>query len=118
MKTYTLYHNPRWGKSREAVSLLKEKNVVFSVVEYLKEPLTKEEIVDLGKKLGLEPTDFVRKNEKEYKENKIHNCEGSRIKMAKAIETFPKIMERPILSDGEKAIICRPPEKILDLIQK
>ena len=98
--------------------LLKEKSVNFSVVEYLKEPLTKEEIIDLSEKLGLEPTDFVRKNEKEYKENKIHNCEGSKIKMAKAIETFPKIMERPILSDGKKAIICRPPEKILDLIQK
>ena len=100
------------------MSLLKEKNVVFSVVEYSKEPLTKEEIVDLGKKLGLEPADFVRKNEKEYRENKIYNCEGSEIKMAKAIETFPKIMERPILSDGQKAIICRPPERILDLIQK
>ena len=116
MRSYILYHNPRWGKSREAVLLLKEKEIEFSTVEYLKQPLTKDEIIDLSEKLGLEPADFVRKNEKEYRENKIHNCERSKVKMAKAIERFPKIMERPILSDGEKAIVCRPPEKILDFI--
>ena len=98
--------------------LLKEKEIEFSTVEYLKKPLTKDEIIDLSEKLGLEPADFVRKNEKEYRENKIHNCERSKVKMAEAIERFPKIMERPLLSDGEKAIVCRPPEKILDFIQK
>jgi len=98
------------------VSLLKEKGVAFSIVEYLKCPLTKKEIIDLSEKLDLEPAEFVRKNEKDYKDNKIHNCEGSKVKMAEAIENFPKIMERPILSDGQKAIICRPPERILDLI--
>lgn len=96
--------------------LLKEKGIEFSTVEYLKNPLTKEEVIGLGKKLGLELDEFVRKNEKDYKSNKIHNCEGSKIKMAEAIENFPKIMERPILCDGEKAIICRPPERILELI--
>ncbi len=96
--------------------LLKEKGIDFSIIEYLKHPLTKDEVLDLGEKLGLEPNAFVRKNEGDYKDNKIHNCEGSKTKMVEAIERFPKIMERPILSDGEKAIICRPIERILELI--
>ena len=61
--------------------LLKEKEIEFSTVEYLKQPLTKEEIIDLGEKLGLKPADFVLKNEKDYKENKIHNFEALGLKL-------------------------------------
>ena len=63
MPDLILYHNPRWGKSRGAVSLLKEHNLDFSIVEYLKTPLTPSEIIALSKKLGKAPGEFVRKNE-------------------------------------------------------
>ena len=96
--------------------LLKERAVKLTIVEYLKHPLSKNEILILGKKLGLRPDQFVRKNEKEYKENTLHKLEGSIEEMAEAIEKFPKIMERPILAYEKKAIICRPPEKVFDII--
>ena len=65
MSDYILYHNPRWGKSREAVSLLNENNINYVLVEYLKNPLSVTEVMSLSSKLGLAPGEFVRKSEKE-----------------------------------------------------
>ena len=61
MKEKILYHNPRWGKSREAVQLLKTEGVDFSIVEYQKKIITEDEILEISRKLGLRPKDFVRK---------------------------------------------------------
>ena len=71
MLNITIYHNPRWSKSRGAVSLLKEYNLDISIVEYLKTPLTPSEIISLSKKLGKAPGEFVRKNEADFKNNNL-----------------------------------------------
>ena len=116
MTKIILYHNPRWGKSRGAVSLLEESGVEFTKVEYLKNPLNRNEILSLSNKLGMAPSGIVRKNEASYKENNFGEILNDDEAMAVAIEKFPKIMERPIAVKGAKAVIGRPPENVLTLI--
>ena len=118
MSKYILYHNPRWGKSRGAVSLLNENKINYKLVEYLKNPLDVESVLLLSKKLGLAPGEFVRKNEKDFKENNLETMMHDHNKMAVSISKYPKIMERPILVKGDKAVIGRPPENILKLVKE
>ena len=98
------------------MSLLKESGVEFTTVEYLKNPLNRNEILSLSSKLGMAPSGFVRKNESSYKENNFGEILNDNKAMAAAIEKFPKIMERPIAVKGAKAVIGRPPENVLTLI--
>ena len=98
------------------MSLLKENGVEFTIVEYLKNPLNSNEILSLSTKLGMAPSGFVRKNESSYKENNFGEILNDNEAMAAAIEKNPKIMERPIAVKGAKAVIGRPPENILTLI--
>ena len=116
MTKIILYHNPRWGKSRGAVSLLEESGIEFTKVEYLKNPLNRNEILSLSNKLGMAPSGIVRKNEASYKENNFGEILDDDEAMAVAIEKFPKIMERPIAVKGAKAVIGRPPENVLTLV--
>ena len=98
------------------MSLLKESGVEFTIVEYLKNPLNKNEILSLSCKLDMAPNEFVRKNEASYKENNFGEILNDNEAMAEAIEKFPKIMERPIAVKGAKAVIGRPPENVLTLV--
>ena len=98
------------------MSLLKESGVEFTIVEYLKNPLNRNEILSLSSKLDMAPSGFVRKNEASYKENNFGEILNDNEAMAEAIEKFPKIMERPIAVKGAKAVIGRPPENVLTLI--
>ena len=118
MSKALLYHNPRWGKSREAVKLLDENNVDFDVVEYLKDPLSKDEILILAKKLGKRPKDFIRTSEKDFKDNNVESLINNDQALANAMEELPKIIERPIFVVGKNAVIGRPPENILMLLDK
>lgn len=98
------------------MSLLNEHNVEYDLVEYLKTPLTKEQILILAKKLGKQPGEFVRKKEADFRENNLSDLVHDSDAMAAAMAKFPKIMERPIFVAGEKAEIGRPLENILNLI--
>ena len=98
------------------MSLLEESGVEFTIVEYLKNPLNRDEILSLSNKLGMAPSGFVRKNESSYKENCFGEIINDNEAMAVAIEKFPKIMERPIAVKGAKAVIGRPPQNVLNLI--
>ena len=98
------------------MSLLEQSGVEFSKVEYLKNPLNRNEILSLSNKLGMAPSGFVRKNEASYKENNFGEILNDDQAMAEAMEKFPKMMERPIAVKGKKAIIGRPPENVLTLL--
>ena len=98
------------------MSLLEESGVEFTKVEYLKNPLNKDEILSLSNKLGMAPSGFIRKREASYIENNLEEISNNNEAMAEAIEKFPKIMERPIAVKGAKAVIGRPPENILTLL--
>ena len=98
------------------MSLLKEHNIEFTIVEYLKSPLTVDEVIALSKKLKKSTGEMVRKNEADFKGNSFGTFINDEKKMADAISQFPKIMERPIAVLGDKAIIGRPPENVLTLL--
>ena len=97
--------------------LLKEKDIEFSIVEYLKTPLAKDEIISLSQKLDKPPSEFVRRSEADFKANQIKKHLQDDKKMAECIEKYPKIMERPILVKGNRAVIGRPPENVLGLLE-
>ena len=112
---YTIYHNPRCSKSREALSLLQEdEGAEIEIVKYLEDIPTEDQMLKLLSKLNINPFDLVRKTEKIYKEQykKLNLNDHEWIKVM--LEN-PKLIERPIIIKGNKAIIGRPPSLVLDL---
>lgn len=111
----TIYHNNRCGKSRDALAILSKKNTEFNVVDYLKNPPTIQELENILKKLNMYPMDLIRKGESIYKENykdKIFtNAEWIQIMV-----NNPILIERPIIVYGNKAVIGRPPENVLEIL--
>ena len=113
----TIYHNPRWGKSRSSVGILNEKKVKYNIIKYIENPPSPSELKIIAKKLNLRAKDFVRKSEQDYKklnisEQKLNN-DGE---MFKLMSENPKIIERPIIINENKACIGRPPENILKIL--
>ncbi len=111
----TIYHNNRCRKSRETLKLLEENGIEPQVVEYLKSPLSAEQIKSLSEKLDVKPSEMVRKGEIEYKEY-LKGKDLSDDEWFEIIASHPKVLERPIVVKGEKAVIGRPPENVLKLI--
>lgn len=114
--TVTIYHNPRCSKSRETLKLLQDNNVEPVIVEYLKTPLTAEQIATLCKQLGMTARELMRKKEADYKENNFADTTLSEQQLLDAMVAYPKLIERPIVVVGEKAKIGRPPESVLELL--
>jgi arsenate reductase (glutaredoxin) len=114
-QTITIYHNPRCGKSRAALALLQERGVEPVVVEYLKQPPTKEQLRALTGKLRIRPEQLVRKGEEVYK-RKYKEKALSDEQWLTALADNPILIERPIVVRGERAVIGRPPEKVLELL--
>jgi arsenate reductase len=111
----TIYHNTRCSKSREACSILNDKGVKTHIVEYLKEPLTQNQLKELLKKLNMNAEELVRKNEELYK-NEFKNKKLSEAEWIKVLAENPVLIERPIIVNGDKAVVARPPEKVLGVI--
>ena len=111
-----IYHNSKCRKSREALEILKTKNIEFEIIEYLKDNLTRNQLKDLIKKLGIEPINLVRKNEQIWKEN-FKNKKLTSDEIIQILSDNPKLIERPIVELNDKAIIGRPPENIINLLQ-
>ncbi|MFC1550131.1 arsenate reductase (glutaredoxin) [Candidatus Neomarinimicrobiota bacterium] len=115
MTNITIMHNPRCRKSRETLHLLETKGYTPEIFEYLKNPLNESELREVSKKLGLRPKDFIRKNEAEFKENKLRESLENDNELFKQMALHPKLIERPIVMYKDKAKIGRPPEQVLDL---
>ena len=110
-----IYHNPRCSKSRQTLSIIQENSIEYEIVEYLKDIPTEKELKELLAQLNLKAEDILRKGEAVYKES-FKGKKLSQDQWIKAMIEFPKLIERPIISDGKKAVIGRPPEKVLELI--
>jgi len=111
----SIYHNPRCSKSRAALALLASKTQDYTVLDYLKNPITAAELTDLLQKLNMKPVDLLRKNEAVYKDL----IKGKNLTDRQLIETMvaqPKLIERPIIVNGAKAVIGRPAEKLLEVL--
>ncbi len=111
----TIYHNPRCSKSRQTLGLLEENGRDFVVKEYLKNPPTVDELKKVIRLLGIKPIDLLRKGEPEFKEN-FKGKDLSDDEWVKAMVEYPKMIERPIVIDGDHAVIGRPPENVLKLL--
>lgn len=110
-----IYHNPRCSKSREGLKILEESGKDFLIVKYLDIPMKKEEIKKVLELLDISAEELIRKNEKVWKEN-YKGKDLSEENILEAMQEHPKLIERPIVVNENKAIIGRPPEKIKEII--
>ena len=110
-----IYHNPRCSKSRQTLQLIKDSGTDVEIVEYLKEIPTTEELEMILMKLNLKPKDIIRKGEAVYKE-KFKNSNFNDDEWIKIMLEYPKLIERPIVIKGNRAVLGRPPESVLELI--
>ncbi|WP_046757930.1 arsenate reductase (glutaredoxin) [Kordia jejudonensis] len=110
-----IYHNPRCRKSREGLEILKESGKEFIIVKYLENRLSLAELTRIIELLGIEPIDLVRKNETFWKEN-YKDKRISKEHIMKLMLSNPKLMERPIVVNNNKAVIGRPPENIKTIL--
>jgi len=110
------WHNPRCRKSREALALLTEKGSRPTVREYLKQPPSEAELREVIAKLGLSTArNLMRKGEAGYKDQDLKNVSDEDA-LIKAMAITPKLIERPVLINGDKAAIGRPPELVLTVM--
>ena len=116
MTDLTLYHNPRCSKSRGALELLEARGLTPTVVRYLDTPLTAAQLTDLLRKLNISARQLLRTGEEDYKTLNLADSSLSEDQLITAMATHPKLIERPILVAGDKAVIGRPPKKILELV--
>lgn len=110
-----IYHNPRCRKSREGLAILQDSGQKFEIIEYLKQPLTETELKSILNMLGIKPIELIRKNEVDWKQN-YKGKVLSDDELIKAMITFPKLMERPIVVKNNQAVLGRPPENIKELL--
>ncbi len=110
-----IYHNPRCSKSRQTLNIINEKGADVEVIEYLKEPPTADELDAILHRLGLEPLDIIRRGEEVFK-HQFKGKELSRDQWISAMVENPILIERPIVVKGDKAVMGRPPENVLDLL--
>jgi arsenate reductase len=115
-QTLTIYHNPSCSKSRETLELLQQRKAQPQIIEYLNTPPSTLEITEIVKKLGLAPVDLLRTTEKAYIDGKYQANLMSDDEIIEAIAKHPSLLQRPIVICGNKAIISRPPIKVMDFI--
>ncbi len=111
----TILHNPRCAKSREGLSLLKNSGKDFEVIKYLDEPMCEDALKNIISLLKIKPIELVRKNEAIWKSD-LKSVMLSDAQIIKAMLRHPKLIERPIVINGMKAAIGRPPQNILNII--
>ncbi len=116
MTRATIFHNPRCSKSRATLQILRDHEVDLKIIEYLKEPPQAAELDRILTMLGIEPRQIMRKGEPAYKQLALNDQQLTRTQLLEAIVANPILMERPVVCVGDKAVIGRPPELVLDLI--
>jgi arsenate reductase len=111
----TIYHNPRCSKSREGLQALEKQDKDFTIVKYLDAPLTHKELQEILAKLGIAPIGLVRKKETVW----VENYKGKPLTDEEIIDAMvqhPNLIERPIVINGDKAVVARPSEKINEIL--
>jgi arsenate reductase len=115
MSEFTIYHNPRCSKSRMTLALLEENSISPEVVLYLETPLGENDINTLLGKLTMSASQLVRKGEADFKDAGLSK-DSSDADIVAAMSDRPKLIERPIVVRGDKAVLGRPPENVLALL--
>lgn len=116
MSVYKIFHNPRCSKSRQTLKLLEDNNCEIEIINYLEIDLDVLLIKDTLEKLSLKPRDILRKSEQDYKDNDLKRDSLSDDDLIDYMIKYPRLIERPIVINGNKAVLGRPPENVLSLI--
>lgn len=112
----TIYHNPRCSKSRQTLQIIRDQGAKPEIILYLEDPLSVQHIQSLLAKLGFDdPRLLMRRGEADYKANNLKAVDDPD-KLVQAMADFPKLIERPIVVKGEQAVLGRPPENVLELL--
>lgn len=111
-----IYHNPRCSKSRQTLALLEEQAVAPEIIEYLAKPPTSAELKKILKKLGMTARELLRTGEDAYKSLNLANQDLTEQQLINAMIENPKLIQRPIVINGDKAALGRPPENVLDIL--
>ena len=114
-ETIRIYYNPRCSKCRETVALVTERGYTTELIEYLVTPPGKEELRSLLLKLGMKPQELIRKGEEVFKQNYARRTLSDE-EWLDAMVSHPVLIERPVVVRGNKAVVARPPEKVLALL--
>ncbi|KTS93083.1 arsenate reductase [Pseudomonas oryzihabitans] len=117
MSEIVLYHNPRCSKSREALALLQSRELAVSVVPYLETPPDAGQLRELLAKLDIGARQLLRTGEDAYRELHLADPALNEDALIAAMVAHPKLIERPIAVHGERAVIGRPPERVLEILQ-
>ncbi|ARU87802.1 arsenate reductase (glutaredoxin) [Pseudomonas sp. M30-35] len=116
MTDLILYHNPRCSKSRAALQLLEDRGLTPEIVRYLDTPPTAEQLSAVLGKLGITARALLRTGEDDYKTLNLAAAELSEAELIAAMVAHPKLIERPILIAGDRAVVGRPPENVLEIL--
>ena len=111
-----IYHNPRCSKSRATLALLEEKGIEPNVIEYLTTPPSKKKLEAILKALACQPRDIMRCKQDQYHEQNLGEPSLTNDQLLDAIIADPILLERPIVCNGERAAIGRPPENVLAIL--
>jgi len=112
----TIYHNPKCSKSRQTLELLNERDLNPTVIEYLSNPPSHQQLDSLLRGLEMEPRDFMRRGETEYAEQNLDDESLSRDQLIAAMINTPKLIQRPVVIAGDQIVIGRPPEAVLTIL--
>lgn len=115
MTNIAIYHNPRCSKSRQTLQLLQKNGIEPTIIEYLKDTPSAEELTMLLTKLGVSARDIIRTKEEEYKRLNLKQVEDEQ-QLIEAMVAHPKLIERPIVAKGNQAVMGRPPENVMQLL--
>ncbi len=115
METVTIYHNPRCSKSRGALEILQQRNFDVQVIEYLQAPPSRLELERLRQLLGVPAGEWVRRQEDAYKQAGL-SAASSDAEILDAMARYPSIIERPIVIRGQRAVLARPSERVLEIL--
>jgi len=113
----TIYHNPHCSKSRQTLQLLEAHGVRPTVVEYLRTPPDEAGLRHILDLLGVEPRAIMRSDEAEYREAGLDDPNLSRDELIHALLAHPRLIQRPIVISGNRAVLGRPPEKVLEILR-
>lgn len=115
--TWKIYHNPRCSKSRQTLQLLRDRGIEPQVIEYLKVPPNADDFRRLQAQTGLEARDLVRIADRAFADAGLDATTASDADLARAVAADPRLLQRPIVVVGDRAVVGRPPENVLKLLE-
>lgn len=114
--TVTIYHKPNCSTSRKVLALIREAGVEPTIVHYIDNPPTRKTLVGLLKKLKMSPRELLRRSNTPYDDLGLGDPRWSDDELIDFMLAHPVLIERPIVTSGRKAVVARPPEKVLDIL--